>query len=132
MPAKREKMILITTCISAAVNVGLNFCLIPIWKENATAFTTVVAEFIMSLVCVMCGMKITKIKLLNKNTLGVLVGCAEIVCVCRIVVSCNYSPVIQLIGTVAISGIVYVLTLVLFHNDTVCTTLRKVCRTHEE
>ncbi len=132
MPAKKEKMILIATCISAAVNVGLNFCLIPIWKENATAFTTVVAEFIMFLACVMCGLKITKIKLLNKNTLGVLVGCAEIVCVCRIVVSCNYSPVIQLIGTVAISGIVYVLTLVLFHNDTICTILRKVCRTHEE
>lgn len=132
MSAKKEKIILIATCVSAAVNIGLNFCLIPIWKENAAAFTTFVAEFIMFLVCVIYGLKIAKIKLLNKNMLGVLVGCTGIACVCRGVLSFNYDAVIQLIGAVAVSGMVYGLILILFHNEIIWTVLRKICRTHEE
>lgn len=132
MPAKKEKIILIATCVSATVNIGLNFCLIPIWKENAAAFTTFVAEFIMFFVCVIYGLKIAKIKLLNKNMIGVLTGCVGIVCVCRVVLSFNYDAAIQLIGAVAVSGIVYGLILILFRNEIVWTVLRKVCRTHEK
>lgn len=132
MPAKKEKIILIATCVSATVNIGLNFLLIPIWKENAAAFTTFVAEFIMFFVCVIYGLKVAKIKLLNKNMLGVLVGCTGIVCACRAVLSFNYSAAIQLINAVAVAGIVYGLILILFRNEIVWTVLRKVCRTHEE
>lgn len=132
MPAKKEKIILIATCVSATVNIGLNFFLIPIWKENAAAFTTFVAEFIMFFVCVIYGLKVAKIKLLNKNMLGVLVGCTGIVCACRAVLSFNYSAAIQLINAVAVSGIVYGLILILFRNEIVWTVLRKVSRTHEK
>ena len=132
MPAQKEKTILIATCVSAIVNIGLNFCLIPVWKENAAAFTTFVAEFIMFLVCVVCGMKIAKIELLNKNMLGVLVGCAGIVCACKLVLSFNLGAAAQLAGAVVVATIVYGLVLVLFRNDVVWTVLRKVRRTHEK
>lgn len=132
MPAQKEKKILTATCVSAAVNIGLNFCLIPIWKENAAAFTTFVAEFIMFFVCVKYGLKIVRIKLLNKNMIGVLTGCVGIVCVCRVVLSFNYGTAIQLISAVAVSGIVYGLILILFRNEIVWSVLRKVCRTYEK
>ena len=132
MPAKKEKIILIATCVSAAVNIGMNLYLIPMWKENAAAFTTFVAEFIMFLVCVAYGLKIAKIQVLNKNMLGVLVGCMGIVCACRVVQFFNYGAVIQLIAAVTVAGIVYGLILILFHNELVWTVLRKVCRTNEK
>lgn len=132
MPAKKENIILIATCVSASVNISLNFCLIPMWKENATAFTTLVAEFIMFLVCVVYGLKIIKIKLLNKNMLSVIVGCVGIICVCSIVMIFNYGAVIQLISSVIVSGIVYGLILILFHNEIVWNVLRKVGRTREK
>ena len=126
MPAKKEKTILIATCVSALVNIGLNFCLIPIWKENAAAFTTFIAEFIMFLVCVIYGMKITKIKLLNRNMLGVSVGCIGIVCVCRVVLYFHLGIIAQLVSSVLVSGIIYGLTLLLFRNEIIYTILRKV------
>lgn len=132
MPAKKEKIILIATCVSAAVNIGMNLYLIPIWKENAAAFTTFVAEFIMFFVCVVYGLKITKIKLLNKNIISVFAGCVGIVCVCRVILTFNYGATIQLIGAVAVSGIAYGLILILFRNEIVWDVLRKVRRTHEE
>lgn len=132
IPAQKEKTILIATCVSAAVNIGLNFYLIPIWKENAAAFTTFVSEYIMFFVCVKYGLKIVKIKLLNKNMIGVLTGCVGIVCVCRVALSFNYGAAIQLISAVVTSGIVYGLILILFRNEIAWTILRKVCRTHEK
>lgn len=132
IPAKKEKIILIATCVSAAVNIGMNLYLIPMWKENAAAFTTFVAEFIMFLVCVAYGLKIAKIQVLNKNMVGVLVGCMGIVCACRVVQFFYYGAVIQLIAAVTVAGIVYGLILILFHNELVWTVLRKVCRTNEK
>lgn len=132
MPAQKEKTILVATCVSAAVNIGMNFFLIPIWKENAAAFTTFIAEFIMFLICIIYGLKIARIELLNKSMLGVLVGCAGIICACKVVLSFNCSVALQLMGAVTVSGIVYGLVLIIFRNDMVCTALRKVCRRHEK
>lgn len=132
MPAKKEKTILIATCISAVINIGLNFCLIPIRKENAAAFTTFVAEFIMFLICVIYGLKIVKIRLFNRNMLGVMFGCVGIVCVCKIILSFEYGVIMQLLGVVLASGVVYGLILILFRNDIACTVLRKVCRIYEK
>ena len=132
MPAQREKTILVATCVSAIVNIGLNFWLIPIWKENAAAFTTFVAEFIMFFVCVFYGFKITKIKLLNKNMLGVLVGCIGIVCVCKAVPLFDIGATMQLISAIMVSGILYGAILIMLHNDVASSILRKVYRTYEK
>lgn len=83
-------------------------------------------------VCVKYGLKIVRIKLLNKNMIGVLTGCMGIVCVCRVALSFNDGAAIQLISAVVTSGIVYGLILILFRNEIAWTILRKVCRTHEK
>ena len=126
MPAQKEKTILVATCISAIVNIGLNFFMIPIWKENAAAFTTLVAEFIMFFICVTYGLKVTKIELINKNIFEVLIGCIGIVCVCKIIASFNIGMVMQLIGSIVVAGIVYGIVLISFHNEIVFTVLRNV------
>lgn len=131
MPAKKEKVILIATSISAILNIILNFCLIPIWKENAAAFTTVIAEFIMFIVCIIYGQKIVKIRLVNKNMIGVLIGCIGVIFVCKIISLFDCRITIQLASMIIVSGIVYGIILILFHNEIVFSILRKVGFRHE-
>ena len=129
MPIKKENVILISTCISAVANIALNFCLIPIWKENAAAFTTLVAEGIMFLICATCGQKTVRIKLINKNMISVLLGCVAIVCVSKLVLNVNVGIMVQLIIAVIASAISYVVLLVLLHNEVLCGFVRKIrCR----
>lgn len=49
IPMKKEKVVLRVTMIGAIVNVTLNLILIPFFAQNATAFTTLVSEFIVLL-----------------------------------------------------------------------------------
>lgn len=44
IPMKKEKVVLRVTMLGAAVNVTLNLILIPLFAQNATAFTTLVSE----------------------------------------------------------------------------------------
>lgn len=46
IPAKRESKVLLITIISASLNLILNIILIPLFAENAAAFTTSLSEFI--------------------------------------------------------------------------------------
>ena len=64
--------------------------------------------------------------------LGVMFGCVGIVCVCKIILSFEYGVIMQLLGVVLASGVVYGLILILFRNDIACTVLRKVCRIYEK
>ena len=64
--------------------------------------------------------------------LGVMFGCVGIVCVCKIILSFEYGVIMQLLGVVLASGVVYGLILILFRNDIACTVLRKACRIYEK
>ncbi len=44
VPMKQENYVLKITLCAVAINVGLNFLLIPLWKQNAAAWTTLLAE----------------------------------------------------------------------------------------
>lgn len=132
LPTQKEKMFLVATCISAIANISLNFCLIPVWQEKAAAFTTFVAEFIMFLLCMVQGLKVVKIHLLNKNMLGILSGCMAIVGVCRVTLWFNLGTIMQLLISILTSGIVYGLLLIIFHNEIIYAILRKVFWTHEK
>ena len=38
IPARKEKIVLIATLVSALANIAINFVCIPFWRENAVAF----------------------------------------------------------------------------------------------
>ena len=120
MPANGEKIILIATCISAIVNIALNFIIIPFWKISACAFTTLVAEFIMLVISAWCSYKIVHIKVLSKNTISVMIGCAFIYLSVKFIKYCNIgSSNIQLISAMIMAGFVYGIVLIAFRNPTV-------------
>lgn len=120
MPANKEKIILVSTCVSAIANIGLNFILIPVWKQNATAFTTVLAEGIMFTICGFCGLKVTKIKILTRNMISVIFGCFSILAMCAINgLLYNIAPFLQLMILIVFSTVIYGLVLLIFRNTVI-------------
>lgn len=46
LPLRLEKVQMFATIISAILNIGLNFILLPIFQQNGAAFTTLISEFV--------------------------------------------------------------------------------------
>lgn len=83
LPAQKEKIILIATCVSAAVNVILNYIFIPAFEENATAFSTIAAELIMMLTCGFYARRVCKINILNIKCVLIILECILILIICH-------------------------------------------------
>lgn len=81
VPAKKEMIVFKATIVSAIVNIVLNFAFIPFWKENAAAFTTMIAEAIAYFWCRYEGKKIVKLNGIGKEFIKVTCGCFLIIIV---------------------------------------------------
>ena len=79
VPCRKENVVFKITIVSALVNIILNIVLIPLWNENAAAFTTIIAEGISFFWCGIEGNKIVKLEGVWKHYLKVLIGCLLIV-----------------------------------------------------
>lgn len=126
LPAKREDIILKATVISAFANIILNFLLIGRWQENATAFTTFIAEGIMLLICGWHSRGVCKVKILNKNLITVCVGTAVVSVICTIVSYWNLNSTIELFICIVLSGVSYLLCLLLLRNQYIVGAFDKV------
>lgn len=126
LPAQKENVILTATIISAFVNVGLNVVLIGNWREIATAFTTLIAESIMLVICRHESLKICRIKIFNKNLITVCIGTIVVVCICKIVSLWKLQSSIELFASVVLSGIGYLVVLLVLKNELIMKTVGKL------
>ena len=101
LPAQKENVILIATIISAIVNVGLNFILIENWREIATA-------------------------LFNKNLITVGISTVAVICICKIVSLWKLQSTVELFVSVVLSGIGYLVVLLILRNELVIKIMRKL------
>ena len=76
---QKDMLVFKITIISASVNILLNLILIPVWKENAAAITTIVAEFISFVCCYYFGKKLVKIEGARFVMLKVIIGCGGMI-----------------------------------------------------
>ena len=125
LPAQKENVILEATIISAVVNVLLNFILINTWKENATAFTTLIAECIMLGICGWKSQEICKVKVFNKNLFTVCVGTAVVVGICFVVKMAEFQSTVELLISVILSGIAYFIVQIALKNENVLKLVKK-------
>lgn len=127
LPAKKEKFILISTILSAIVNVLLNYFLIPILDENATAVTTMLSELIMLIMCKQYGKKICKIHVMTRNLKTVLLSCFPIVLVCFLIrrYMLETPNTIRLFVAVGSSVVAYVLSMFLMRNEVFIRTMQQ-------
>lgn len=110
VPMKMEGTVFKITVVSALVNIGLNFVLIPIWKENAAALTTVIAEAISFIWCWYKGNKIVKLEGTIKSLLKIVIGCLGIIvasCVCaKVFKNGNLYMMATIITSMIIYGVI--------------------------
>lgn len=120
IPYKREKYTLYSSIISACVNIGLNFILIPIMAENGAAITTLIAEFLMMSMNYYSCRDVTKKIFKNKDTIRnivtVVIGLIIIVAICAFIEKSFLNYWIQLILSMVLSAIGYTVVLIAFRN----------------
>ena len=126
VPAKMENVVLVATIISAVINIGLNFALIPIWKERAAAFTTFLAEGIAFLICRYEGKKIIKMKGVGKALLKIIIGCTGIVGVSFAFRWLKDYMVLYTVLTITCSIIVYIVIEIILKNESIISVWNKI------
>lgn len=117
VPTDREKELLIITVISALVNILLNLILIPLWKENAAAFTTVIAELITFVYCRYLGRKNIDINCIKNDILKIICGCAIMSLVIIIIKHLSENFIISLTLSILSSIIVYFVSQLILGNN---------------
>lgn len=116
LPVMQEKLIFISTTISAIINIVLNIILIPMFGVNAAAFTTAIAEFVMVMFTMIYSRNYVKFKLCNKNIFDIFCGSVSIILVCMIIFSLNLNLYQEIFSSILFSAFTYVATLFLVGN----------------
>ena len=117
LPNMQETPFLIATIISAAANIILNFILIPQFHQNAAAFTTVIAEFLVLIICYGFARKYISLKSVAKPLLSVGVGCGAIIAVCLAIKALSLSLYPETILCVCLSVAAYCLVQLILKNE---------------
>ena len=107
VPLNRENELFFVTVVSAVANVLLNMVLIPIWKENAAAITTVIAETITMIWCWIKGKDYMKMRLVVGTFLKVVIGCITIVACVELLRLAELNMYIFIAVSIVVSIILY-------------------------
>ena len=113
LPNKREKNILIATVTSSLLNVVLNLFFIPTLSLNGAAFTTLLAEFSVTIIAGYSARKFFHFQLNIKDLILVVIGCVGIVATCLLLNGRFSLIIIDTIVKIIASAIVYTVILTL-------------------
>ena len=116
IPAKLEKIVLISTSLSALTNILLNILLIPFFSENAAAFSTVIAELLNMIIMVAYGVRIVHITYFKENLFSVCIASVGICICCMVIKLLNLGYVLETVVSIVSSIIVYVVLLIVLKN----------------
>ena len=126
VPLSEENTVFKITVVSALSNVVLNFLMIPIWKENAAAFTTLIAEAISFFGCTFFGKKYVSLTEVRETTLKVLVGCAGVVLISVGVMRIFHNVYMSTVVTVCLAIFVYLVIEVILKNESIWSILNSI------
>ena len=125
---KQENKLLFITIVSAMTNIVLNIFLIPFWKEQAAAFTTVIAEMIVYAYCMIKGRKYVRLDGLFVDIGKILIGCFSIILVILGVYNLRLNSYLFLFVSIALSLIVYLFIQLLLKNESIASVFTALKR----
>lgn len=127
LPSKREAEYMKIYCVSMALNLILNYILIPIGGTVAAAFTTVISHLFILIICIYIKDKNIAISIKNKDNISVFFGCISIALCCtlmkRIFVSNMYLVAVFAIVSSIIS---YLIILYIMKNELLLNIISEV------
>lgn len=133
VPLHMEKYFLLSTIMAAALNIGMNFCLIPRWGMSGAALTTLLAEFTVFIITAYFVKKAAGVNLyINKKDLYTdLAGGAAIGIVCIAMKQSGLSRALELGAAIAMSVVAYCGVLLAMKNQTFLMLWQSVHRRHD-
>ena len=126
VPLNEENTVFKITVISSLTNIALNFLLIPLWQENAAAFTTLIAEAISFGGCAFFGKKNVNLVGVMETGIKVLVGCIGIIFVSLGVMKVIQNTYVCTLVTICLAVFVYFAIEILLKNKEVWSILNAV------
>lgn len=129
IPIRREHINVKATSLGALINVILNMIMIPIFKHNGAAITTLVAEFFVLIYCILKCKDLNNyldLRELKKKFLHSLLGCATIVLVTFIVKNLLSGIVLRIILIIVLSIIAYGIELIALKNTLAVKVVRNI------
>lgn len=115
IPIEKEKNNLIATAAAAIVNIVLNLLFIPLFKENGAAFTTLLAELTVIVVCLYLDKDITRymnLKIVKSSLLHSFVGMVITLIVWFMIKAVVVNDILIVILTTALTVMIYAAALV--------------------
>lgn len=119
VPLNEEVKVFKVTVVCAVINIVLNLLLIPFWKENAAALTTIIAEAISYFYCMYCGRKQIGNLVILRTVKKISVGSIGIILVCGIVRFVVRNEIWCLACSIILSIVVYIVIEIILNNEVI-------------
>ena len=107
LPLHQERKILYASLFGVFVSLGLNFLLIPIYKQNGAAISSLATEFSVTLLLFFFSFKLFRVKFPILETLQAIVTSASFFLIKMLVLKISAVPIVVVVITVLLSGLVY-------------------------
>lgn len=131
IPNRKENIFFLATIVSAMVNIGLNFIIIPFWGINGAALTTLISEVIVVIVCA-SNSKGLHDKFDVKGNVVIILGSSTIVVICYIVSILFSNFIISTSLSIMLSLISYFIVLLIGKNRVVLSCVSKIIKKEEK
>lgn len=128
VPRGYDKILLIGSTVSAIINVLLNFMLIPVFKHNGAAFTTLISELVVFGVEWIYTKPHLNYKRVLAATLQVVIACAVMMIGICFLDRLSMGIVSQLILEVGTGILLYYIMMLVMRNEIIVFGTKKVMR----
>lgn len=125
VPFQMEGKFLLATILSAITNVVLNFFLIPLWGQNATAITTLISELIMFFLGIYFLHNKIKFSILREMCIGIS-GAVITSIVTYIVIKFNCDNFATIFISIIASLLAYLLVLCIFEKNKIVIIFKRI------
>ena len=129
IPMGKERLSLVATMIAAFLNIALNVIVIPRWKHDGAAVTTVIAELSVLLICFFANKDIRKIihwKRIAINATQSIIGSVVVALLCWIVeMYINNNLICCAISFIA-AVVLYIVVLYVLKNELIMDTILRI------
>ena len=117
LPMGLERILLLSTFVSAIVNIVLNFWFIKIWQQNGAALTTVLSEIIVCSIQYLSVKKKIPLKVKLNDITSIFLGCVLIFIACTVIDKLAISVILMFIMKVIFSILMYLMALIFMKNS---------------
>lgn len=120
IPLKKEKLVLFSTVIAALINILFNFIMIPIFKRDATAFTTLLSQIVSTIILLrFVSNEGYNLRKLYQILIKIIPGSLTVYFICKGTILFVENTISQVITSVTLSIIAYFIIEMFLKNDAV-------------